>query len=173
MSHAQTTLTALQQHFPEALLESYDYRDTHHFLIKADALIPVAHRLATDPTLGYEMLITATAVDHWPQEPRFTVTYVLLALRHNTRIILKVNLSGEHPELPTTVGVWPNANWYERELWDMFGIHFKDHPDLRRILMPSDWVGHPLRKDYPLGYEEVQFTFNRREIDAKKPYAKS
>lgn len=173
MSHAQTTLITLQQHFPDAVRESYDYRGMQHIIIEADALIPVAHRLATDPALGYEMLITATAVDHWPQEPRFTVVYILLALRYNTRIMLKVNVSGEQPELPTTVGIWPNANWYERELWDMFGIHFKDHPDLRRILMPSDWVGHPLRKDYPLGYEEVQFTFNRREIDAKKPYAKS
>jgi NADH-quinone oxidoreductase subunit C len=83
-----------------------------------------------------------------------------------------VQVPGDDPVLPTTSGVYRNADWYERELWDMFGIKITDHPDLRRILMPEDWQGHPLRKDYPLGYEEVQFTFNFDEIDKKKPYAK-
>ena len=74
--------------------------------------------------------------------------------------------------LPTATGIWPSADWYERELWDMFGIKAEGHPDLRRILMPYDWEGHPLRKDYPLGYEEVQFTFNYDEIDQRKPRPK-
>jgi NADH-quinone oxidoreductase subunit C len=81
-------------------------------------------------------------------------------------------LNGNAPSLSTIEGVYPNANWHEREIWDMFGIRFEGHSDLRRILMPEDWEGHPLRKDYPLGYEEVQFTFNYDEIDARKPYAK-
>jgi NADH-quinone oxidoreductase subunit C len=90
----------------------------------------------------------------------------------NARIRLKVLLSGDDPTVDSVVSVWRNADWYEREAFDMLGIKFNNHPDLRRILMPNDWVGHPHRKDYPLGYEEVQFSFNWREIDAKKPYAK-
>jgi NADH-quinone oxidoreductase subunit C len=74
--------------------------------------------------------------------------------------------------MPTLETVYPNANWFERELWDMFGIRSLGHSDLRRIVMPHDWEGHPLRKDFPLGYEEPQFTFNFDEIDLRKPYAK-
>ncbi len=85
---------------------------------------------------------------------------------------LRVPLDGNAPQAPTITGVYANANWFEREIWDMFGIRFEGHPDLRRILMPYDWEGHPLRKDYPLGYEEVQFTFNFDEIDRRKPYAR-
>jgi NADH-quinone oxidoreductase subunit C len=90
----------------------------------------------------------------------------------NTNLSLRVPLEGNAPHLATIEGVYPNANWYEREVWDMFGVRFDGHSDLRRILMPADWQGHPLRKDYPLGYEEVQFTFNAEEIDLRKPYAK-
>jgi NADH-quinone oxidoreductase subunit C len=79
---------------------------------------------------------------------------------------------GINPSLPTVTGIFKNAIWREREIWDLFGIKFENHPDLRRILMPADWEGHPLRKDYPLGYEEPQFTFNFEEIDLRKPYAK-
>jgi NADH-quinone oxidoreductase subunit C len=85
---------------------------------------------------------------------------------------LRVPLNGNAPEIPSIEAVYPNANWHEREIWDMFGIRFAGHSDLRRILMPYDWEGHPLRKDYPLGYEEVQFSFNYDEIDQRKPYAK-
>jgi NADH-quinone oxidoreductase subunit C len=78
----------------------------------------------------------------------------------------------EGESIPSVVGVWESANWHEREVFDLFGVPFEGHPNLRRILMPDDWDGHPLRKDYPLGYEEPQFTFNFEEIDLRKPYAK-
>jgi NADH-quinone oxidoreductase subunit C len=87
-------------------------------------------------------------------------------------ITLLVPLYGNAPRLETLETVFPNANWYEREIWDMFGIKFENHSDLRRILMPYDWEGHPLRKDYPLGYEEVQFTFNAAEVMLRKPQPK-
>jgi NADH-quinone oxidoreductase subunit C len=83
-----------------------------------------------------------------------------------------VPVNGQNPIVPTIEGLFPNANWHEREIWDMFGVRFEGHSDIRRILMPYDWEGHPLRKDYPLGYEEVQFTFNFDEIDLRKPYVK-
>jgi NADH-quinone oxidoreductase subunit C len=119
------------------------------------------------------MLVEQTAVDYWPQSsPRFHVVYRLRSLKNNLIIGLRVPLEGELPELPTIEGVYRNANWFEREIWDMFGIKITGHSDMRRILMPHDWIGHPLRKDYPLGYEEVQFTFNYDEIDQRKPYVK-
>jgi NADH-quinone oxidoreductase subunit C len=96
-------------------------------------------------------------------------------LRNLTRLLhiaLRVPLSGNAPKMETLERVFPNANWFERELWDMFGIFFEGHSDLRRILMPYDWEGHPLRKDYPLGYEEVQFTFNVDEVAMRKPHPK-
>jgi NADH-quinone oxidoreductase subunit C len=85
---------------------------------------------------------------------------------------VRVPVPGVRPRVATIERLYPNANWRERELFDMFGIDIEGHSDLRRILMPHDWEGHPLRKDYPLGYEEPQFTFNFDEIDVRKPYAK-
>jgi NADH-quinone oxidoreductase subunit C len=111
-------------------------------------------------------------VDESPSEPRFNVLYQLRELIHPTTLRLKVRVPGDDPNLPTCTGLFLNANWHEREIYDMFGINFAGHPDLRRILMPADWEGHPLRRDYPLGYEEVEFTFNFDEIEKKKPYAK-
>ena len=121
----------------------------------------------------FNILSSLTAVDYWPQEsPRFHVIYQLYAIEENTTLRLRVPIAGQNPSVPTIEGVYPSANWPEREIWDMFGIKVEGHSDLRRILMPFDWEGHPLRKDYPLGYEEVQFTFNADEIDARKPYVK-
>ena len=121
----------------------------------------------------FEMLSTLTAVDYWPQEdPRFHVIYQLTSVSENLLLSLRVPVSGAQPTIPSAIEVYQNANWRERELWDMFGIRAEGHPDLRRILMPAEWEGHPLRKDYPLGYEEPQFTFNYEEIELRKPYAK-
>ena len=107
-----------------------------------------------------------------PDEPRFHVIYQLRELTTATNLRLEVLIPGDDPVLPTATGLFLNANWHERELWDMFGLKITGHPDLRRILLPEDWQGHPLRRDYPLGYEEVEYTFNFEEIEKKKPYAK-
>lgn len=122
---------------------------------------------------GFDFLEEETAVDYWPeQEPRFHVVYQVYSMKNKLRLGLRVPVSGLSPTAPSIERIYPNANWFEREIWDMFGIRFEGHSDLRRILMPYDWEGHPLRKDYPLGYEEVQFTFDAEEIDRNKPYAK-
>jgi NADH-quinone oxidoreductase subunit C len=122
---------------------------------------------------GFDMLATVTAVDYWPeQQPRFHLVYQFNSLSKLVRLAVRVPLDGNEPSVDSVTGVYPSANWHEREVWDMFGVHFEGHPDLRRILMPYDWEGHPLRKDYPLGYEEVQFTFNYEEIELRKPRPK-
>lgn len=122
---------------------------------------------------GFELLSALTAVDYWPEEqPRFHVVYEFTSISKNLRLEIRLPVPGINPTVPTVSHIYRNANWRERELWDMFGIKAEGHPDLRRILMPADWEGHPLRKDYPLGYEEPQFTFNFEEINLRKPFAK-
>ena len=95
-------------------------------------------------------LSTVTAVDRHPAEPRFEVVYHLHSIEHNERVRLKCRLHGEDPVIESVTGVWRGANWYEREVFDLFGIKFLNHPDLRRIMLPDDWEGYPLRKDYPV-----------------------
>jgi NADH-quinone oxidoreductase subunit C len=122
---------------------------------------------------GFDHLVDITAVDYWPQEqPRFHVVYHIRNLAQTLILCLRVPLDGNFPEVATVEKVYAGANWFEREVFDMFGVKFKGNSDMRRILMPHDWVGHPLRKDYPLGYEEVQFTFNFDEISGRKPHPK-
>jgi NADH-quinone oxidoreductase subunit C len=95
-------------------------------------------------------LSTVTAIDRYPAEPRFEVVYHLHSIEHNERVRLKCRVRGEDSVIESVTGVWRGANWYEREVFDLFGIKFLGHPDLRRIMMPDDWEGHPLRKDYPI-----------------------
>ena len=124
--------------------------------------------------LGFDLLSALTAVDYWPQEaPRFHLIYRFTSIANRQTLGVRVPVPALSPVVPTVENIYHNANWHEREVYDMFGISFAGHSDLRRILMPADWEGHPLRKDYPLGYEEPQFSFNFDEIDVRKPYAKN
>jgi NADH-quinone oxidoreductase subunit C len=105
---------------------------------------------------GYLFLSDLTAIDRFPAEPRFEVIYHLLCHHRKERLRLKCSLSGDAPSLDSVSGVWRAANWCEREVFDLFGIRFAGHPNLRRILMPKDWTGHPLRRDYPVkGYRSL------------------
>ena len=150
--------------------DTYEFRGEVSLIIDEKQIVPVCQALRDE--YRFELLTEETAVDYWPaQTPRFHIVYRLRSLTHNLIIGFRVPLNGNAPTMPSIVSVYQNANWFERELWDMFGIRFEGHPDLRRVVMPYDWEGHPLRKDYPLGYEEVQYTFNFDEIDIRKPYA--
>jgi len=160
----------------QALQEKYatsieEFRDEVHILIKAEQIVD-ALTLLRDK-YDFELLSALTASDYWPQQsPRFHVIYQLSSIARNITVQLRVPVNGDQPKIPTATRVYDVANWRERELLDMFGIEIEGHPDPHRILMPEDTTGHPLRKDFPLGYEEPQFTFNIDEIDLHKPYAK-
>lgn len=172
MTHEERSQEALRTRLGHGVLGIETFRGQTTVILDRTALVPACRLLRDDPDLDFNLLAALTASDHWPQEPRFSLVYQLYSLRHQTFLGLRVDLPGDEPQTPTLEGVYPNANWHEREVFDMFGIHFDGHSDLRRILMPHDWEGHPLRKDYPLGYEEVQFSFNYEEIDRRKPYAR-
>lgn len=164
----QTIAADLKERFAAKF---YEFRDEISLILNAGDIVACSRALRDE--YDFELLTEETVVDYWPEQtPRFHVIYRWRSLKRNLIIGARVPLDGNSPSMPSLVEVYQNANWFERELWDMFGIHFENHPDLRRVIMPADWVGHPLRKDYPLGYEEVQFTFNFTEINQRKPFAK-
>ena len=140
--------------------------------ISAADLIEVVTFLRDDDAMAFTFLENLCGVDYLGRTPRFEVVYHLLSMKNHHRVCLKVGLDAVTPVVPSLTGIWQTANYQEREAYDMFGIVFSDHPSLDRILMPEDWVGFPQRKDTPLGYEEVAFTFNEDQINAHKPFAK-
>ncbi len=170
MSHIEQTLSALKEKFGDVIERVVEFRGETTVWVNKDAVADVLLFLKDEHRFSYLAALTAT--DDWPTEPRFAVIYQLREMTTMTNLRVKSAVRGDEAEVPTVTGIHRNANWHEREVLDMFGITFTGHPDPRRILMPADWPGHPLRKDYPLGYEEVQFTFNFDEIEKKKPYAK-
>lgn len=148
---AATTVTLVREKFSQAVVETGEFRGEQTIVVQPDFFTGVCSYL--QKSLRYNFLSTVTAVD-WPERlPRFDVVYQLLSLPNQCALRLKVRVGerGEaHPRVPSVCAIWPGANWYEREVYDLFGIEFSGHPDLRRILMPPDWTTHPLRKDYPL-----------------------
>ena len=158
--------------FPEAIRDVVDAFGETTLIIESAHIAEVARFCRDTEGLEFNFLSDLCAVDYYPQEPRFAVCYHLYSIFFNRRVRLKVYLSSDDPHVPSVTELWPSANWQEREAFDLMGIVFAGHPDLRRVLLPRDWVGHPLRKDYPLGYEPVQFTFNYDEIRRQKPLAR-
>ena len=142
---------SLQNAVPGAQVEtapSIDLQTTVY--VSRDDVPAVARALRDRPELAFALLAEVTAVDVWPREPRFELVYILVSIVNRLRLRLKVRLHGSDAHVATVSGVWPAANWLEREVWDLFGIEFDGHPDPRRLLMPEDWEGFPLRKDYPV-----------------------
>jgi NADH-quinone oxidoreductase subunit C len=138
----------LRSLLPAVALEAGDATDQPTLRVPAANLVEVCRALHDHAELGFVLLADITAVDWWPREPRFEVVYHLSSMTRRLR--LKVSLDGGAARLPTVQSVWRGADWLERETWDMFGIVFEGHGDLRRLLMPEDWEGYPLRKDFPV-----------------------
>ena len=124
-------------------------------------------RCVTHPSLDFKVLTEITAADYLPREPRYEVVYHLLSISKKLRLRLKVRVASDG-SLPTVQGVWRGAGWPEREVWDMFGIVFDDHGDLRRLLMPEDWEGHPARKDYPVQIRKAAQTYEPLEVSEEE-----
>lgn len=165
---------AARNAFPDAIEDVKVYAGDTTIVVKPEHIVAVAQYMRDTSGLVYNFLSDVSAVDYYPEynrPGRFGVSYHLLSMLYVRRLRLKVYLPEEEPQVDTVTTIWPGANWLEREIQDMMGIDFKGHPDKRRILMPDDWQGHPHRRDYPLGYETVMFSFNAEEIMKHKPHA--
>ena len=151
----QAILARLRERLGGRVLETTDHRGDHAAVVDRGAIAEALAFCRDDVELGFDMLTDLTAVDYsrFPGRedgPRFEVVYHLCSIPHNHRLRLKVPVEQDDPVVATAAGLWPIANWLEREVWDMFGIRFEGHPDLRRLLLYEEFVGHPLRKDYPM-----------------------
>ena len=148
-------LAELQRRFGDAIVETHEQHDDVTAVVARDALLTVLAHCRDDAALAFDVLMDLTAVDYlkFPGRedgPRFEVVYHLYSIARNHRLRLKVRLDEDDARVPSAVALWPIANWLEREAWDMFGVRFEGHPDPRRLLMYEEFVGHPLRKDYPI-----------------------
>jgi NADH-quinone oxidoreductase subunit C len=139
-----------------AIEEVIEFRGETTLVVPRKVLVAVAERCKNDEKLQFNLLTDATCVDRFPLEPRFELQYHLVSIPKKNKLRLRVRVSGDDPVVDSLVPVWPGANWLEREIFDLMGIRFAGHPDLRRILLPEDWEGHPLRRDFPVeGYRDI------------------
>jgi NADH-quinone oxidoreductase subunit C len=165
--NANVVVEALRAWSANAISEVIEFRGETTIVLARKLLRTVAERCRDEEKLQFNLLTDATCLDRFPMEPRFELNYHLVSIPLRQKVRLRVRLSGDDPVVDSLVPVWPGANWLEREIFDLFGIRFTDHPDLRRILLPDDWEGHPLRKDYPVeGYRDIpaiatKYTRNR------------
>jgi NADH-quinone oxidoreductase subunit C len=144
------SLQLIKEQFADAVLDTGLPQGDATAAIRPEHLTRVVDFLKNDPRLLFDVLVDITALDYLGQKPRFAVVYHFLSLKFNRRLRLKVAVEEGAPVLDSLTSWWGSANWLEREVWDMFGIRFNGHPDLKRILMYEEFQGHPLRKDYPI-----------------------
>ena len=152
-----TPLARIQEKFSDQIIETHAFRGDETAIIRTNSLKKIAQFLKDTPELDFNFLMDLTAVDYLfyaggriQKEFRFEVVYHFFSLKFNHRIRIKVPVDEKNPEVDSLVDLWASANWYEREVWDMYGIKFKGHPNLKRILMYEEFEGHALRKDYPV-----------------------
>ncbi|CAN5825705.1 NADH-quinone oxidoreductase subunit C [soil metagenome] len=165
----------LEQHLPAGSFEAVHAADGMPTIyVPRDGLVETLRALRDTPQLRFAFLADIVAVDYIPREPRFEVIYLLACLGGAgyggtpRRLRVKVRLPAHDPSVPSIMALWPAANWAERELWDMFGIRVDGHPDLRRILMPEDWEGHPGRRDYPVQIKDKVKTYEPLQVSAEE-----
>ena len=147
--HDSPALRRLIEALPDAVLETHAHVGDATACIDPERVVEVARLLRDDSELEFEMLTDVTAVDYLGQEPRFEMVYHFYSVAANRRLRIKARVPEEPAEIDSLADVYASANWMEREVWDLYGIRFKGHPDLRRILLYEEFEGHPLRKDYP------------------------
>ncbi len=148
--YADVSLSLLRENFPDGVLETMTPQGDATAVIRPDYLTRIVDFLKNDPRLRFDVLVDITAVDYPERQPRFDVVYHLLSLPFRRRLRLRIRVEDGGHAVDSLTPWWGSANWLEREVWDMFGIRFAGHPDLRRILMYEEFEGHPLRKDYPI-----------------------
>ncbi len=143
-------IEVIQNKFPDLVESSHSQCGDQTVVLKKEGLLTVMKYVQHEPSLHFNMLMDLTAVDYWAQlrKPRFDVVYHLYSTTKNHRLRIKVQVSEKECEVDSLTSFWPSANWFEREVWDMFGVKFKGHPNMKRILMYEEFKGHPLRKDY-------------------------
>jgi NADH-quinone oxidoreductase subunit C len=165
-----TALAAvLQDAAPGAVVEPAPSIDLHTTIYVPSAhLIPIAQTLRDRADLRFDLLAELTAADYWPREPRYELIYILVSIPNRLRLRMKVRLNADDPHVATVCRIWPAANWLEREVWDLFGIAFDGHPDPRRLLMPEDWDGFPLRKDYPVQIRKTPTASEALQVTAEE-----
>lgn len=148
---SKAVIAALRERFPEAVYDPYEgVGGDDCAFVRKERIVEVCRFLKEDPALAFNMAPYITAVDYLGEDPRFEVVYNMLSTGTNARIRLRVKVPEQDAVVPSVTGVWRGADWFERYCFDMYGIRFTDHPDLRRLFMYDEFVGHPLRKDYPL-----------------------
>jgi NADH-quinone oxidoreductase subunit C len=155
--HPENIVEQIKERFPDEVIESGSTFGQTWAVLRREKLAAICRFLKDDPDIRMDYLIDITAVDWHPKAPRFEVVYHLHSMKHVHRLRLKVPLEEDDATTPSVDAIWKTACWHERETYDLFGIRFDGNPDLRRILMPDDWEGYPLRKDYPLEGPEWQF----------------
>jgi NADH-quinone oxidoreductase subunit C len=155
-----TGLELLAQELGDASLETVYFRERATLIVDPAQIRSVLGKLRAK---GYAFLASVHGVDHYPEEPRLGVVYELLDMSRVDRLTVKVRVRTDAPQIDSVTADWPTADHQEREVYDMFGVVFEGHPDLRRILMPEDYEGHPQRRDFPVGGEPVIFTRNERK----------
>jgi len=148
MAENNRAVVKLRERFADDIIAVKEFRGEVTVTVKKENIVEICTFLKT--ALAYNLLTDVTAVDYLGQEPRFLVVYNMYSIPSKDRLRVKAQVSEDVCSIDTVSGVWSSADWLEREVFDLFGITFNGHPDLRRILMTDDWVGHPLRKDYPV-----------------------